>query len=192
MKCLCKSTHVLNLFAWTATLCRIGFPHLNKTGHNFYISALGSLFIGFIIYWLAFVSCALINLISWNWDKYNFIMAYLVYFNRFHGFNCVFAYRIHSLNWLPDILCVICCFIDLYRIKIRLTESRYDQNHNVICLWINKNAIKSIKNASLIDLEFVHANSKCHLKTSIIVIIGEQSSRFSFCLFLGLYPSWSF
>ena len=30
----------------------------------------------------------------------------------------------------------------------------------------------------MIDLEFVHANSKCYLKTSIIVIIGEQSSRY--------------
>ena len=28
------------------------------------------------------------------------------------------------------------------------------------------------------DLEFVHANSKCYLKTSIIVIIGEQGSRY--------------
>ena len=44
----------------------------------------------------------------------------------------------------------------------------------------------------VIDLEFVHANSKCYLKMSIIVIIGEQSSRYPFALFLGLYPSWSF
>ena len=47
-------------------------------------------------------------------------------------------------------------------------------------------------NVSVIDLEFVLANSKCYLKLSIIVIIGEQSSRYPFVLFLGLYPSWSF
>ena len=45
---------------------------------------------------------------------------------------------------------------------------------------------------SVIDLEFVHANSKCSLKINFIVIIGEQSFRYSFALFLGLYPSWSF
>ena len=49
------------------------------------------------------------------------------------------------------------------------------------------------KNArGVIDLEFVHPNSKCYLKTSIIVIIGEQSSEYPVALFLGLYPSWSF
>ena len=45
---------------------------------------------------------------------------------------------------------------------------------------------------TVIDLEFVHANSKCYLKTSIILITGEQSSKYPFALFLGLYPSWSF
>ena len=29
----------------------------------------------------------------------------------------------------------------------------------------------------VIDLEFVHAKSKCYLKTSIMIIIGEQSSK---------------
>ena len=44
----------------------------------------------------------------------------------------------------------------------------------------------------VIDLEFAHSNSKCYLKMSIIVIIGEPSSSYPFALFLGLYPSWSF
>ena len=29
----------------------------------------------------------------------------------------------------------------------------------------------------VIDLEFIHAKSKCYLKTSIVIIIGEQSSK---------------
>ena len=35
-------------------------------------------------------------------------------------------------------------------------------------------------------LEFLHTNSKCYLKTKIILITGEQSSKYSFALFLGL------
>ena len=42
------------------------------------------------------------------------------------------------------------------------------------------------------DLEFAHAKLKFRLKTSIMIIIGEQSSEQPFALFLGLYPSWSF
>ena len=45
---------------------------------------------------------------------------------------------------------------------------------------------------SVIDLEFVHAKSKCFLKTSIMIIIGEQSSKYPFALFPILYPPWSF
>ena len=45
---------------------------------------------------------------------------------------------------------------------------------------------------TVIDLEFVHANLKCYLKTSIILSTGEQSSKYPFALLLGLYPSWSF
>ena len=44
----------------------------------------------------------------------------------------------------------------------------------------------------VIDLQFVHAKSKRYLKVSIMLIIGEQSSRYPFALFHGLYPSWSF
>ena len=44
----------------------------------------------------------------------------------------------------------------------------------------------------VIDLEFVLANSKCYLKTSIILSTGEQSSKYPFALLLGLHPSWSY
>ena len=36
----------------------------------------------------------------------------------------------------------------------------------------------------MIDLEFVHANSKCY-KMSIIFIIDEQSSKYHFALFFS-------
>ena len=43
----------------------------------------------------------------------------------------------------------------------------------------------------MIDLEFVHAYSKFHLKTSDILITGEQRCKYPFALLLGLYPSFS-
>ena len=37
--------------------------------------------------------------------------------------------------------------------------------------------IKTSSTGPVIDFEFLHAKSKCYLKTSIMIIIGEQSSK---------------
>ena len=39
------------------------------------------------------------------------------------------------------------------------------------------NLLMPLRISKVINLEFAHAKSKCYLKTSIMIIIGEQSSK---------------
>ena len=74
----------------------------------------------------------------------------------------IFFLKMADRTYLVKIFLIMChkCSEDLYQ-------------HYQLYDYIAHNSV----NRSVIDLEFVNAKSKCYLKTSIMIIFGEQSSK---------------